>query len=54
MSETISTFNSEEWMDFSSKNPGNNKRKRSTVMPAMAVFDGRFFPSRWLMPPTRA
>ena len=41
----VRTFNSEEWMDFSSKKPGNNRRNKSRVMEAMAVLDGRFLPS---------
>ena len=42
---------SEEWVSFSSKNPGKSSRSRSIEMSAMARLDGRFLPSRWLMPP---
>ena len=31
---------------FSSKKPGNSRRKRSTVMKPMRVLDGRFLPSK--------
>ena len=48
---SVSALISEEWMSFSSKKPGNSSRSKSIVMSAMARLEGRFLPSRWLMPP---
>src|SRR5450432_1882479 len=41
-------------MSFSSKKPGKSRRSKSTVISAIVRLEGRFLPSRWLMPPTRA
>jgi len=39
----VSALISEEWINFSSKKPGNSRRNKSTVISAIACFDGRIF-----------
>src|SRR5438309_307983 len=53
MSVAVSTLSSEEWINLSSKKPGKSRRSKSAVIAAILVLEGRFFPSRGLMPTTR-
>src|ERR1035437_7696497 len=50
----VSILISDECINFSSKKPGNSSRNKSCVSAVTTRLDGRFFPSRWLMPPSCA